>query len=739
MWFVFPHFLKEPVRPRPKTMLDKVRNIGIMAHVDAGKTTTTERILYYSGTKHKVGDVDDGDTTTDFDPLERQKGITINSAAVSIDWADRQNTPVAINIIDTPGHVDFTAEVERSLRVLDGAVGVFCAKGGVEVQSETVWRQATKYKVPRIAYVNKLDRMGADFWACVEQMKTKLGANPVVVTIPAGQDEALEGIIDLIQMKLITRDVTDKTHRKFFTTDVPEKYLEEALARREKMLDGVSAASDEVTELLLEGKPVPDDLIRKALRKGTLDGTFTPVHCGSSKMFHGVQHLLDLVVDCLPSPLDRPPVDGIHPKTKEVLKRKPDASEPMSALAFKTVAETNGDLVYIRVYSGEMKPGESYTNTTNGKKERIARFYRMMGDKRISLEKAGPGDIVAAMGLADTFTGNTLSDPDQPIALEAIQFPKPVIAQALSFSKLLDSGKVGEALNRLVRDDPTLKTHTDEETKETILSGMGELHLEISIEKLKRAVGVAQEDTKMVTLGKPRVAYRQSLARSVDFEYKFQKQTGGRGKFAVIVVKYSPLTPDEIQEKIREIEELNDPKIKPDPNNVYFVNSITQGTIDKQYIPSVEEGLRDEAKKGYKYPFPFVDLEFNLHFGKMHDVDSSQDAFYLCAREAFREAQEKAGIQLLEPIMKVVVISPKDYQGQITGNISSKRGIIEETSEEKGVASVMAKIPLANLFGYTSDLRSATKGQASFSMEFSHYAPVSVELADLPKKDEKKK
>jgi elongation factor G len=702
-------------------MLDKVRNIGIMAHVDAGKTTTTERILYYSGTKHKVGDVDDGDTTTDFDPLEQQKGITINSAAVSIDWADREGKPVSINIIDTPGHVDFTAEVERSLRVLDGAVGVFCAKGGVEVQSETVWRQATKYRVPRVAYVNKLDRMGADFWACVEQMKTKLGANPVAVTIPAGQDSALEGIIDLIQMKLITRDLTDKTNRKFFVTDVPEKYLEEAKMRRELMLDGVSAASDEITELILEGKDVPEDLIRKALRKGTLDNVFTPVHCGSSKNFHGVQHLLDLVVDCLPSPLDRPPVEGTHPKTKEPAKRKPDATEPMSALAFKTVAESTGDLVYIRVYSGEMKPGETYLNTTNGKKERVARFYRMMGDKRIALEKAGPGDIVAAMGLSETFTGNTLCDSDRPIALESIQFPKPVISQALSFAKTLDSGKVGESLNRLVRDDPTLKTHTDEETKDTIISGMGELHLEISIEKLKRAIGVPQEDTKSVTLDKPRVAYRQCLARAVDFEHKFQKQTGGRGKFAVIVVKYTPLTPEAIQEKIQEIEELNDPKVKPDPNSIYFVNSITQGSIDKQYIPSVEEGLREGAKKGYKYPYPFVDLEFDLHFGKMHDVDSSQDAFYLCALEAFREAQERGGIELREPIMKVVVISPKEYQGQITGNISSKRGIIEETSEDKGVAQVVAK------------------GQASFSMEFSHYAPVSIELADIPKKDDKKK
>jgi elongation factor G len=718
-------------------MLDKIRNIGIMAHVDAGKTTTTERILYYSGTKHKVGDVDDGDTTTDFDPLERQKGITINSAAVSIDWVDHDGHDIAINIIDTPGHVDFTAEVERSLRVLDGAVGVFCAKGGVEVQSITVWRQATKYKVPRIAYVNKLDRMGADFWGTVEQMKTKLQANPVVVTIPAGQDSALEGIIDLIRMKLITRNTNDRTHREFYSNEIPEKYLDEAKLRREQMLDGISAASDSITEKILEGHEISVEEILTTLRKGTLENTFTPVHCGSSKMFHGVQQLLDLVVDCLPSPLDRPPVEAIHPKTKEVFYRKPEASEPMSALAFKTVAETNGDLVYIRVYSGELKPGETYTNTTTGKKERIARFYRMMGDKRISLEKASPGDIVAAMGLADTFTGNTLSDADKPVTLEAIQFPKPVIAQALTFSKTLDAGKVGESLNRLVRDDPTLKTHMDDETKDTIISGMGELHLEISIEKLKRAIGVPQENMDLIKLGKPRVAYRQSFKRMVDFEYKFSKQTGGRGKFAVINVKYSPLNPDEIGERQKAIEALNDPKIKQDINNIYFVNAISQGSIPKEFIPSVEEGLREAARKGYKYPFPFVDLEFELHYGKFHDVDSSQDAFYLCALEAFREAEQKAGIELLEPIMHVVVVCPKDYQGQITGNISSRRGLIEESKEEKGEAQITAKMPLANLFGYTSDLRSATKGQASFSMEFSHYAPVSVELADIPKIEKK--
>jgi elongation factor G len=724
------HYRKGPDRCRPtRTMLDKVRNIGIMAHVDAGKTTTTERILYYSGTKHKIGDVDEGNTTTDFDPLEKQKGITINSAAVSVDWGDNE-----INIIDTPGHVDFTAEVQRSLRVLDGAVGVFCAVGGVEVQSETVWRQANEYKVPRLAFVNKLDRMGADFWGCVGQIRDKLFAVPAVVTIPAGQDAAFEGIIDLIRMKFILRDTSDPTNRKFSFEDVPAKYKAEAEKAREALLDTISAASDELTELVLDGKPVPEGLIRRVLREGTLGGAFTPVHCGSAKMYQGVQQLLDLVVDCLPSPLDRPPVEGTNPKTKETVSRKPDPKEPLAALAFKTVADPNGDLVYVRVYSGELKPGETYQNTTVNKTERIARFFRMMGDKRIELEAAGPGDIVAAIGLKQTYTGHTLCDQDAPVALESITFPKPVISAALSAARSIDAGKLGESLGRLVRDDPTLKAHTDEETKELILSGMGELHLEVSAEKLRRALNIPQSDPS-IQLGRPRVAYRQTLSKPVDLETRYIKQTGGRGKFAVINVKYKPLDQEGIEDWVKWCEEE---KEKPDPNNIYFKNSITQGVIPKEYIPSVEEGFRDGCKKGAKYGFPCVDIEAELHFGKYHDVDSSQDAFYLAAQEGFRDAQERAGITLLEPVMKVVVVSPKQYQGPITGDINRRRGIIEETSEDKGVAQVMAKVPLAELFGYTSDLRSATAGTASFSMEFSHYAPVREELADLPKKDAKK-
>jgi elongation factor G len=705
-------------------MLDKVRNIGIIAHVDAGKTTTTERILYFSGTKHKVGDVDEGNTTTDFDPLERQKGITINSAAVSIDWGDTN-----INIIDTPGHVDFTAEVERSLRVLDGAVGVFCAVGGVEVQSETVWFQANKYKVPRIAYVNKLDRLGADFYGCVQQMKDKLACVPAICTIPAGQDSAFTGIIDLIHMKYVLKDPNDKTHIRYSLVEIPDQFKEQAAHYREQLLETASTVSDELTELLLEGKEVPEEVLIQALRKGTLSGKFTPILCGSSKNFHGVQILLNAVVDFLPSPLDRPPVEGIDPKTKEKIIRKPEASEPLTALAFKTVAEQTGDLVYIRVYAGELKPGEQYLNTTLGKKERIARMYRMMGDRREELESVGPGNIVAVVGLKETYTGNTLCAPDAPIALEAISFPKPVISASLLSQNKVDSTKLADTLSRLTRDDPTLKFHTDQETNDLILSGMGELHLEVSVEKLRRGLGLPQGDPS-VQLGKPRVAYRQTLARPIEMQTRYIKQTGGRGKFAVINVRYEPLTEERIKEIHAKLAEKGE---KPDPNNIYFDDEIVGGVVPRQYIPSVEEGIRTMAAKGAKYGFQCVDIYAVLFDGKDHPVDSSQDAFFLAAQENFRDAQVEAGITLLEPIMKVVIVAPKAYQGSITGDVNRRRGVIEELSEDKGRSIVMAKIPLANLFGYTTDLRGATGGTASFSMEFSHYAPVREELADIPK------
>jgi elongation factor G len=704
-------------------MLQNLRNIGIIAHVDAGKTTTTERILYFSGTKHKVGDVDTGDTTTDFDPLERQKGITINSAAVSIDWGD-----TAINIIDTPGHVDFTAEVERSLRVLDGAVGVFCAVGGVEVQSETVWFQADKYKVPRIAYINKLDRLGADFVDCVNQMKAKLSVVPAVCVIPVGQSGDFEGVIDLIKMKFIQRDASDKTNVKYALVDIPASHRAEATKYREELLEVASHADDHLLELVLEGHEVPEELLRSALRKGTLEGKFTPIFCGSSKNFHGVQLLLDGVVDFLPSPIDRPPVEGVVPKTKEKVSRPPEAKQPFAGLAFKTVAESTGDLVYVRVYSGELEPGGTYLNTTYGKSERIGRIYRMMGATRKELEKAGPGEIVAVIGLKNTYTGNTLCDSDAPIALESITFPKPVIAASLQAARSVDTSKLADALGRMVRDDPTIKAHTDEETKDLILSGMGELHLEVSVEKLKRSLNLPQGDPAL-KLGKPRVAYRQTLARPVELETRYIKQTGGRGKFAVIHMRYEPLTVERIEEITAELAEEGE---KPDVNNVYFADDIVGGVVPKEYIPAVEAGYRHGAAKGTKYPFPFVDLNATLYDGKYHDVDSSQDAFKAAGWENFRDAQQKAGITLLEPIMNVVVISPESYQGSITGDLNRRRGMIMEMVNDKGRSMIKAQVPLANLFGYTTDLRGATSGTASFSMEFSHYAPVREDQADLP-------
>lgn len=698
-------------------MLENLRNIGIIAHVDAGKTTTTERLLYYSGSKHKVGDVDDGDTTTDFDPLEKQKGITINSAAVTIEWGDWR-----INLIDTPGHVDFTAEVERSLRVLDGAVGVFCAVGGVEVQSETVWYQANKHGVPRLAYINKLDRMGADFFNCIEEMKEKLHVVPAICALPAGQSSAFEGVIDLVEMKFIQRDKSDKTNKKYTLVDIPESYRAQAEEYRHHLLEAASHVDDEIIELLLENKPVSKELLKKALRKGTIEGKLTPIFCGSSKNFHGVELVLDAVVDYLPSPAERPVVTGMVPKSKEKAERRPDPKEPFAGLAFKTVTEATGDLVYVRIYSGELHPKDEVRNTTTGKSERIARIFRMMGERRDSLEVAGPGEIVAVVGLKNTYTGNTLCSTEAPIALEEIRFPAPVISQAIIPDKTTDETKLADALGKLVRDDPTLKMKTDPETKQLILSGMGELHLEVSVEKLMRNPGVK------VSVGKPMVAYRQTLARRIDLETRYIKQSGGRGKFAVIHMLYEPLTKEQVAEWTAYQEENGE---KPDPNNLYFIDKIVGGVVPKEYIPSVEAGFREATVKGAKYGFQCVDIQVTLHDGKAHDVDSSQDAFKLAAMESARDAMVKAGITLLEPIMNVVVIAPEKYQGDLAGDINRRRGEILNFSSDKGRCQIHAYIPLASVFGYTSDLRNFTSGTASFSMEPSHYAPVREELADL--------
>ncbi len=697
-------------------MLDKLRNIGIIAHVDAGKTTTTERILYFGGSKHKVGDVDDGNTTTDFDPLEKAKGITINSAAVSLEWGDTR-----ITLIDTPGHVDFTAEVERSLRVLDGAVGVFCAVGGVEVQSETVWHQANRHGVPRICFVNKLDRMGADFYGCVEQMQEKLQVIPAVCTIPAGQDEAFTGVIDLIRMKFWKQDPADPAHMKYEWAEIPAAYQKQAAEWREKLLDAASHACDELLTAILEGHEIPEEMIRKALRQGTLTGKLTPVHCGSSKEFHGVRLLLDAVRDYLPSPADRPPVEGIVPKTKEKVLRKPEPSEPFSALSFKTVSEKHGDLVFLRIYSGELKPGEFILNTTTGKSERISHIYRLFGDRRDRLEVAGPGEIVAVVGLKYTATGHTLCSQDQPMVLEEIRFPDPVISQALLPAKNVDETRLAEALSKMVRDDPTLRTKMDPETNQLILSGMGELHLEVSVHKLERDHGVK------CTVGKPMVAYRQTLAKPVEFETRYIKQSGGRGKYAVIRMRYEPLSKEARAEWEAQLEEDE----KPDPNGIYFVDEIFGGAVPREYIPSVEQGFRLGCQKGAKYGFPLVDVKATLLDGKAHEVDSSADTFKLAAIESFRDAQMHAGLVILEPIMNVVVHAPAQHQGALAGDINRRRGEILNLSSDKGRCMVHAYIPLAELFGYTSELRNFSSGTASFTMEPSHYAAVKEELADI--------
>ncbi|MBY0522406.1 MAG: elongation factor G [Gemmataceae bacterium] len=698
-------------------MLDKTRNIGIIAHVDAGKTTTTERILYFGGSKHKAGDVDDGNTTTDFDPLEKAKGITINSAAVTVEWDDTR-----ITLIDTPGHVDFTAEVERSLRVLDGAVGVFCAVGGVEVQSETVWHQANKHQVPRIAFVNKLDRMGADFHACVAQMKEKFGIVPAVCTIPAGQSSEFEGVIDLVRMQFWLQDKTDPAHMKYKWVDIPEKYRADAVKGREELLEAASHACDELLEAVLEGKDVSEEMLRKALRMGTLSSKILPVHCGSSKEYHGVRLLLDAVRDYLPSPKDRPPVVGFVPKSKERVERKPVATDPFCALAFKTVSEKHGDLVFLRIYSGELRPGDTVTNSTLKKSERISHVFRLMGDRRERLDVAGPGEIVAVVGLKQTSTGHTLSAMDQPIALDEIRFPAPVIAQSLTPDKNVDETKLADALGKMVRDDPTLRSRTDPETNQLILSGMGELHLEVAVHKLMRDHGV------QVTVGRPMVAYRQTLSRPVDIETRYIKQSGGRGKFAVIKVKFEPLSKAKVEEWNLYQEEQGE---KPDPNNIYFINDIVGGVVPTEYIPSVEAGFRIGCNKGQKYGFPCVDIQATLYDGKAHDVDSSADTFKLAAIECFRDAQAQAGLTILEPIMNVVVHAPGQYIGDLTRDVSRRRGEILNTSLEKGRCQLHAYVPLAELFGYTSELRNFTSGTAAFTMEPSHYAAVKEELADL--------
>jgi elongation factor G len=588
-----------------------------------------------------------------------------------------------------------------------------------------VWFQANKHKVPRIAFINKLDRMGADFFDCIAQMKEKLGCIPAICAIPAGQSSEFVGVIDLVRMKLIKKDDTDRTHHRYDLVDIPEKYRALADEYRHHLLEAATHADDHLLEAVLEGHDVSEEQLKKALRAGTLAGTFTPVLCGSAKNFHGVQLLLDSVVDYLPSPADRPPVSGLVYKNKEKahVDRKPDPADHFSALAFKTVGEPTGDLVYLRIYSGQLHPKDDVLNTAVDREERVARIFRMMGDRRDVLDVAGPGEIVAVLGLKQTFTGNTLCDANNAIVLEEIRFPEPVISQAIVPDKNTDETKLAEAIGRLVRDDPTLRCRTDQETNQLILSGMGELHLEVSVDKLQRTPGVK------LTVGKPMVAYRQTLAKPVTIETRYIKQSGGRGKYAVIHMEYRHLSKEDLEDWATYCVEQ---KEKPDPNGLYFMDKIVGGVVPGEYIPSVEAGFRDGTKKGAKYGFPCVDIEATLFDGKYHDVDSSQDAFRSAAWESFRDAQMEAGIVLLEPIMTVVAVAPAQYLGDLTRDVSRRRGEILDTSMDKGRCMLKAYVPLAELFGYTTELRNFTSGTASFTMEPSHYAPVKEELADLP-------
>jgi elongation factor G len=697
-------------------MSEKLRNIGVIAHVDAGKTTLTERMLLLSGAKHRAGAVDAGTTTTDSDAAERRMGITISSAAVTLDWG-----PARVTVIDTPGHVDFTAEVERSLRVLDGAVGVFCAKNGVEVQSEKVWFQADEHHVPRVAFVNKLDHDGADFFGCVAQLQDRLRVTPAVCAVPVGQGKAFEGVIDLVTLEFVHRK-DDPGGKQSSRVEIPAEHRTDALRRREALLDLASRFDDHLAELLLAGAAVPAEALRAALRKGALLGKITPVLCGAAMRGHGVELLLDAVVDYLPSPADRGAVRGVAGR-EEVL-RRPAADEPFAALAFKTVAEPAGDLVYVRVYSGELRPGQAVLNASARERERISRVRRMMGAQGIDLPTAGPGEIVALTGLRHTRTGDTLCAEEAPVVLEQIRFPEPVVSQAVVADPRTDAARLAGALARLVRDDPTLRFRTDPETKQLILSGMGELHLAISVEKLMRNPGV------VVTAGTPLVAYRQTLRRPVRVETRFVRRSGGgHGMYAVLACLFEPLSREQ---EAAEAEALRAAGEKPDPLGVCFAERVEGGAVPREFFPAVEEGFREACRKGVRFGLPFMRVRCTLLEGKHHEVDSSPEAFRLAAMECFRDAQAQAGVDLLEPVMRVAVTGPEKYQGKVIGDLNRRRGAVQHFSCVQERFRLDAAVPLAELLGYTSDLRNATGGTAAFTMQPDGYALVKEELARLP-------
>jgi elongation factor G len=670
-------------------ILKKTRNIGIMAHIDAGKTTTTERILFYTGVTYKMGEVHEGTAVMDWMPQEQERGITITSAATTCSWRDYR-----INIIDTPGHVDFTIEVERSLRVLDGAVAVFDAVAGVEPQSETVWRQADKYNVPRIAFINKMDRMGADYMMCVKSIIDRLGANPVPIQIPIGQEDLFMGPIDLIKMKAyVYKD--DILGADFVETDIPQELMPTALEYREKMIESLGDFDDEIMEKYLNGDEIGPDIIVNAIRRGTVELKITPVICGTAFKNKGVQQLLDAIVDYLPCPLDVPPMTGIEPDTGKEVLRKVSDSEPFSALAFKIMTDPFvGQLTFMRVYSGKLSAGSYIYNPTKDVKERIGRLLKMHSNKREDISEISAGDIVAAVGLKKTLTGDTLCDEEHPVVLEAMEFPEPVISVAIEPKTKADQEKLSIALGKLAQEDPSFKVSYDDESGQTIIAGMGELHLDIIVDRLLREFKVG------ANVGKPQVAYRETIRKSSKAEGKFVRQSGGRGQYGHVCIEIESLEPGEKFE---------------------FINKIVGGTIPREYISAVEKGIREALDNGVLAGYPVVDVKVTLYDGSYHDVDSSEIAFKVAASMAFKNASKIANPVLLEPIMSVEVVTPEEYMGDVIGDLNSRRGKIQTMTKRANAQIIAALVPLSLMFGYATDMRSKTQGRATYSMQFAHY------------------
>ena len=682
-----------------KLDLNKVRNIGIIAHIDAGKTTTTERVLYYTGRSHKIGEVHDGNATMDWMEQEQERGITITSAATTCFWQDHQ-----VNVIDTPGHVDFTAEVERSLRVLDGAVGIFCAVGGVEPQSETVWRQASKYKVPRIGFVNKMDRAGADFLNCVGQMKERLNANPVPLQLPIGAEANFVGIIDLIAMKANIYDEKSANGEKFDIVDIPDECRELADEYREKLVEAAADIDDSIMEKFLGGEEVSSEEITAAVRKGALELKMTPILCGAAFKNKGVQQLLDAVVTILPSPLDVPPIQGTHPDTEKEITRKSENSEPLSALAFKIMTDPFvGQLAFVRVYSGELKSGSYVYNSTTNQRERVGRLLRMHSNKREEITYVGPGDIGAVIGLKKTFTGDTLCLQEEPIILESIVFPEPVISVAIEPKTKAEQEKLSDAMVKLLQEDPTFRVKVDAETNQTVISGMGELHLDILVDRMRR------EFSLDVNVSQPQVAYKETIRKAVEHKLRYAKQSGGRGQFAELEIK-----------------------VEPSENGVpfKFIDKIRGGAIPKEFIPAVEKGVKEAMERGVLCGYNLVDAQVTLLDGAFHEVDSSEMAFKIAASMAFKEAALKASPVLLEPIMEVEVVTPEEFMGDVIGNVNAKRGKIKEMTDRAGAKVIRAEVPLSGMFGYSTDLRSMSQGRANFTMEFAKYEAVPSMVAE---------